>query len=1091
MTTTNDYGSFFNSGLNAADPDMVRLIDLERERQIGKLILIASESICPPAVLSALNTPLNNIYAEGLPHHLLSGRERGRILDHARRMTHFRRYGDRRFYRGCDYVDLVEGLACLRVAELFANEQVAAESIFANVQPLSGAAANNAVYEAFVPPGGKVMGLDLTCGGHLTHGNPANRSGRNYEVLSYGLNRKTGQLDYDGIKALAGKVKPHLLIAGFSAYPWDIDWARMREAADASGGHCVLLADISHTAGLIAAKVLNNPIGHAQVISFTTHKTLCGPRGAVILTTDEERAHQVDLGVFPGEQGGPHMHQIAAKAVAFQLAGTGAFRELAAGIVDNAKALAAGFEKRGLKLAYGGTNTHLCLLDLKSVKGPTGRPLTGEIASRILDVCGLVTNKNTIAGDDNAVHPTGLRFGTTWATQRGLGPGDMDALSDIVAELLTSIHAFSYPGARRDTGRGRLPLPVIQKTRGRMNGLLEKAAAFHQAPTTDYPFWPEGPVARDAALMITGQSGRVRGMLQEIGSANLSEMEVGEYRDTFLLEPDGALLARARIRREESDDGEQECYLLSCSAGRAPSVAAWLRALSDGYVLSFPEDIWAKVQGPFELFPAQPKDLEAPPEEAPAAGTQAAVLHEEFPLLFDLTTPPFVGGADLRARFATGVIREFKPPAPSTTLQRTCLYEDHLRLTRKSNIVPFAGWEMPVRYGSLLEEHRTVRQAAGLFDVSHMGVMEARGQGAERFLDLVSTAYLPLLRPGQSIYSYLLAPDGQPIDDIIIYRRGWRKFLIVVNAANAEKDLAWLQAVARREVTIDTAHPQCMVDMVDLELRDLKDPAAGMEQLVDLAFQGPASLPVLMQLLSGDGDKAKLAALRRNELFDATLAGHRVVISRTGYTGEELGFELFVHPEAAPALWRAILETGEKAGVKPAGLAARDSTRTEAGLPLYGHELAGELGITPLEAGYAAFIKLHKPFFIGRAKTIENMNKQTTTIVRFKVDSAGTRPLRPKSPVATTRGQVVGQVTSCTFIDENRQVGMALIDRRQSQEGSALVVLPLPDPRRLPVAKAYDRLSPGDGILLHEPITLMARFPGPGEMAIAQPGAPW
>ncbi|MHC5079670.1 MAG: serine hydroxymethyltransferase [Planctomycetota bacterium] len=486
---TRDY--FFNKPLAEIDPEVARLSAVEAERQMRKLILIASESLCPAPVRETLASEFVNLYAEGYPSTRMSIRERDRIEDHARGLAFFNRYGDRRYYKGTEFCDLVESLAEIRVAEIFATDRVPASAIYANVQPLSGAAANNAVYEAFAEPGDTVMGMALPHGGHLTHGSEFNRSGKTYRIVPYMADEKSGRLDYDRIMDLARQHRPRMIIVGFSAYPWAVDWATFREIADASGA--VLFADIAHTAGLVAGGAHPNPVGFADVITFTTHKTLCGPRGAVILTTDPEQARVVDNAVFPGEQGGPHLHTIAAKAVAFHLASSPAFRELQHRVVENAAALAKGFLDRGIPLAYGGTDTHLLLIDCKKVKTANSAPLLADIASRILDLAGITLNKNTIAGDERAAQPSGLRFGTTIMTQRGYGTEDMDRLAKIVTNLLTQLKPYEIQGQACRLGRAKVPADVFLETRAAVADLDAKGASMAVERIGRYPYFVAVP----------------------------------------------------------------------------------------------------------------------------------------------------------------------------------------------------------------------------------------------------------------------------------------------------------------------------------------------------------------------------------------------------------------------------------------------------------------------------------------------------------------------------------------------------------------------------------------------------------------------
>jgi len=365
-----NYSYYLEAALSRVDPDIERIIEFERSRQIRKIILIPSESICPKPVLEALATPLTSLYAEGYPSRRMSEESNEKVLlDFDYQLAHYRRYSDRRFYKGVEFADFVESLAQRRVARCFATDKISADKIFVNVQPLSGAAANNAVYAAFLNPGDTIMGMSLSCGGHLTHGSEFNRSGRYYRVISYEPDPVSGKLDYDAIKELALQHKPKIIIAGYSAYPWSVDWKKFREIADSVGA--LLFADIAHVAGMVVAGVYPTPVGFADVVTFTTHKTLFGPRGAVILTTDRKKAKLIDDAVFPGEQGGPHINKMAAIAVAFKIAQSKEFKKLQRKIVDNAKVLASSLTEKGLKLVYGGTDTHLMLIDLNAIETRT------------------------------------------------------------------------------------------------------------------------------------------------------------------------------------------------------------------------------------------------------------------------------------------------------------------------------------------------------------------------------------------------------------------------------------------------------------------------------------------------------------------------------------------------------------------------------------------------------------------------------------------------------------------------------------------------------------------------------------------------
>jgi glycine cleavage system T protein len=1190
------------ASLSEVDPFVDELVLLESERQECKLVMIASESICPLAVRQVMSSKLTNLYAEGYPSQRMGRLPEEQLEDYAEHLSYYRRFSNRRYYKGTEYVDFVESLGMARAARLFANDRVGPESIFANMQPLSGAAANNAVYEAFLKEGDPVMGMDLSHGGHLTHGNRVNRSGKHFDIRGYVVG-PDGRLDYEAMKELAAEHRPKLVIAGFSAYPWDVDWERMREVADSvPGGPAILLADIAHTAGLVAAGVLSSPVGYADVVSFTTHKSLCGPRGAMILTTDPRKARKIEVAVFPGEQGGPHVHQMAAKAVALRIAMTDEFRTLMQGVKDNARALAEGFEEEGIPLAYGGTNTHLCLVDLRKVKKAGDVPLTGEIASRILDLCGITCNKNTIGGDTNAVHPSAVRFGTVWSTQRGLGPGHMKRLAGIVANVLKGLKVFEYIGTGGShVGRAKIDPALITGARKALARILVDAKAIRpeDARQVGYPHFTPDPDAgpshspleeahekagarlgerrrwvvpldfgdpeaevravkegcaifdEDHATVLEVRGERAALLLHHATSADVARLEPGSSCAGLMIDDDGRHMARVIVMRCPVDHMGRERLWVKARGDARELLAEWLRDLSDGYVL-VDDDIHAKAYGPAAI-----EDLGSPDHEGryltvlavkgrtcrQVAGkvfAEAAHLergrftrldddtvllrrprdtHDGFEIILPASRAEQIWSRFLEAgarpagqeaydRLGKGVdddrlVHADKPwfagqkawgfrkglgaerpewawEPPDAEPRRTCLYDRHLARTRKSRLVPFAGWIMPTWYTSIAEEHDAVRRAAGLFDVSHMGVLDFRGDGAEEFLDIMTTAYVPRLRPGQARYSYLLDPRGAVIDDILIYRRGPRDFMLIVNAANADEDEAWFRAAATGRYLLDPDRPW-IAPQGRIEIRNLKDPSAGDDMRVDLAIQGPRSLDVLARVIEDRAFVERIRALGRFEFAEGEALGAPLIAAATGYTGEEVGFELVTHPGAAPALWDAILERGAELGVKPAALGARDSTRTEAGLPLHGHELAGEHGVNPVEAGYGSFVKLHKPFFVGRQAMVEAATRRDREIVRFVVEGKGHRLIRPHHIVVDGRkGRYAGVVTSCTMAGE-REVGMALVTRRElAREGSPLQIFPYTDRDRMPDSVNPLAMGDEDWIPISRPARVVIRFPGEG-----------
>lgn len=381
--------------LKSQDPELKNMIDLELNRQRNKLEMIASENFVSEALMEAQGSVLTNKYAEG--------------------------YSGKRYYGGCEYVDMVETLAIERAKKLFGAEHV-------NVQPHSGSQANFGVYFALLKPGDTIMGMNLSHGGHLTHGSPVNVSGTYFNVIPYGVDAETQEIDYDEMRKIAEENKPKLIIGGGSAYSRIIDFKKMADIAHEVGA--IFMVDMAHFAGLVAAGLHPNPVEYADVVTTTTHKTLRGPRGGMILCK-EQYAKAIDKAIFPGIQGGPLMHVIAAKAVAFGEALKPEFKEYAQQVVTNAKVLAAALQKEGFKIVSGGTDTHVMLVDVRSCG------LTGKVAEFLLDEVGITCNKNTIPFDPESPFVTsGIRLGTPALTTRGLKEADMEEIVSIIALVL-------------------------------------------------------------------------------------------------------------------------------------------------------------------------------------------------------------------------------------------------------------------------------------------------------------------------------------------------------------------------------------------------------------------------------------------------------------------------------------------------------------------------------------------------------------------------------------------------------------------------------------------------------------------------------
>lgn len=388
--------TFFTQGLAQSDPAVMESITKELEREQSQLELIASENIVSRAVLEAVGSVLTNKYAEGYP--------------------------GKRYYGGCEFVDIAESLAIERAKKLFS-------CAFANVQPHAGAPANEAVFLALLKPGDTLLGMDLASGGHLTHGAAPNISGKWFNAIRYGVRRQDGHIDMDQLESLAKEHKPKLIIAGGSAYSRIIDFKAFRAIADSVGAF--LMVDMAHFAGLVAGGVHPSPLPHAHVVTTTTHKTLRGPRGGMILSNDEEIGKKINSAIFPGLQGGPLMHVIAGKAVAFGEALRPEFKVYAQRVVDNAKVLAETLRKAGLEIVAGGTDTHLMLVDLRPKK------LTGNVAEKVLEHAGITCNKNGIPFDpEKPTVTSGIRLGTPACTTRGFGTAEFTQVGEMIAEVL-------------------------------------------------------------------------------------------------------------------------------------------------------------------------------------------------------------------------------------------------------------------------------------------------------------------------------------------------------------------------------------------------------------------------------------------------------------------------------------------------------------------------------------------------------------------------------------------------------------------------------------------------------------------------------
>jgi glycine hydroxymethyltransferase len=1035
----------FRGSIADLDPELEELIQIESERQFRKLILIPSESSAPLAVKEALGSVFQNLYAEGYPDEDTRSLNEAEILDYPARLAYYRRYSDPRYYKGVEYADIAEALARRRCAELFATQAIPASELFVNVQALSGAPANNAVYNALISPGDTILGMDLLHGGHLTHGSPVNRSGKLYNAVHYMVDPQTEQLDYDAIAALAAEHRPKIIIAGYSSYPWSVDWARFKAIAKSVGAY--LMADIAHIAGLVVAGAHPSPVGFADVITFTTHKSMCGPRGACIITHDATLARKIDRGVFPGEQGGPHVHAMVGMAVAFKIARSDAFRQYQHQVVKNCVAFTDRLKERGFRIPYGGTDTHLMNLDCHSVKGPDGTPLSGDQAARILDLAGIVVNRNTIPGDKSAANPAGIRMGTPWVTQRGFVEAHMVRLADVIADVLQSVTPYRIESRKGDLQRTKVDFNVLEAAKLRVRVMAESAGIDYEPLRSRYPHFAYiddfyGNKGEQVAFNLQGED--VREFVNYTFSSDAESLAKGHSQPTSLWTIQGIVEGSLVCK------GVREFQFVT-SAEKAGLSAAWLRALSDGYI-AFDKDLLRKLPGPVIVSEADPITAETLPSQR-----------------VDQRKAYYVG---LQLGDGSAVaLPEFKWDEGEGELRRTPIYATHARLGAK--LIPFAGWEMPVWYTSVMEEHLAVRQAAGLFDVAHMGVYQAEGPDAVTFLDSVVGNDITSLGVGDSLYTHFLTPQAEVIDDLMVYRRVEEKFLVVVNASNDDKDWAWLNAVKNGQVMVDTDHPWAHAFGRNVVLRNLRDPREGADMRVDIALQGPRSRDILLALGCDADTSKRIKALKRTQLCDAVVGGFDLIVSRTGYTGERMAFELFVHPDRADELFIALLKVGEPFGLKPVGLGARDSLRTEAGLPLYGHEMGGERSLGVGEGGFGSYVKTYKPWFVGRKAFLAREKARKSEVVRFRFTEKGVRMAHSLDPVLDKRGRVIGWVTSCAVDSEGYLTGQAFIDIKSGEEGTPLYIY---QSAAKEAGKAPAELKPGDRSVLPTLALVVSRF---------------
>jgi len=942
----------------------------------------------------------------------------------------------------------------------FATDRMPAAHLHVDLSPPTEAEATLACARAAVPGGGGI--LDLA----LRRDDLWGRAGEWTIVrppLDTFISPESAALDHDRVAELLAEHRPALLIAGGDRCPRLPDWERLGETCRDTG--CLLLAELGGAAGLVAAGACPSPIGHADIVTIATGTTLCGPPGAAVLSTRHDLARRIsralsDRGHAPS---GPHP---AALAGAFGRASDDEFIDLQRRIVANARRVTDALCEAGVPVIAGGTGGHLCV-----VEAP-------QALSRCLGALRLNADTHTLAPSTGGAPLIAL--GLTWLTQQGATEDQAAVLGEVLGQAaqavgagmdVATLAALEERVTELAAELGVAPSPSAPSADSQ--ALLAEADAHLR----DHPLF-----GADEATVLILDGDRAGAFLDQVATGRVAGLARGECAHTFLLQPDLAPIDDVLIAPSAALPA---AWLICAHATRQGVVAAWLRGLAEGCLPCEAAEGRRRLDGPVRI--REVGTLEAREaagrEEAGlpdwsrdgAASDGLSLFHRGHRAAFGLRKPFFVGQEALEAEVdLPRAARGFEPPSRENEgLRETPLIGEHERLGGR--LIDFEGWRMPVWYTSIAEEHAAVREGAGLFDIGHMGLIEVSGARAVDFLEAAATNRAAELEPGCCHYTFLLAPDGLPLDDIIVCRAGEERFIMVVNASNARRVWSWLTAVVSGEVAIDRDRPHIQVDL-PVSLRDLTDESAGDDRLTGMALQGPSAAPVMDALLDSAPAASAARSLSRFRLCRAELGGIPAVISRTGYTGEEIGYELFVHPDHAANLWRRILELGRDLGVRPAGLGARDSTRVEVGLPLFGHELAGPHGITPVGAGYGRFVRLDKPFFIGRSALLERERERTARIVRFRLDDEGARAIRAGDPVASHRGELIGWVTSCALAGD-RQIGMAWLEERAARVGSRLLLFPSRQAQRSRALADLEALSVGDRLPVQESATVVPRFP--------------
>ncbi|MEM8857066.1 MAG: serine hydroxymethyltransferase [Chloroflexota bacterium] len=835
----------FRGTIADLDPQLHELLERERERQEKTIILIASESEAPAAVEEAMGSKFGNIYAEGYPRESSRGQTEEEILDFEKELAIYRRNSDPRYYKGVEYADVVEALCRRRAAELFSANGVQPEDMYVNVQTLSGGPANSCLYTAILKPGDTIMGLKLADGGHLSHGAPVNRSGSVYKSISYVVDENTEQLDYEEIREMALEVQPAVIVAGFSAYPRTINWHAFREIADEVGAH--FHADIAHISGLVAAGVHPSPIGIADSVMTTTHKSLCGPRGAMLMTHRKEIGLAIDKAVFPGEQGGAHFNTIGALALALKLAQSDQFVDLQKRIVRNATRLADKLAEHGLRIVGGGSENHLLLVDVTGTKNHYGLSLEGDSAARLLDVAGIVTNRNTIPGDRSAFIPSGLRLGSVWISQRGFDDEKVDKLADAIATIVNGAVPMEYGGpVRKRIRRAKVSREALQKARALVNEL------------TGYT---EKISSKDSTLQVRGSA--AASFVGQALASNVSALSDGESQASAII-IDGEPTA-VTIMRESAES----CWLRFANGDTAATAKLFLQDLSDGYV-QIGQDGYGKLAGPVTVATAENKAVSAP-KKTKSAAQDAIVASKTF----------FVGMGSVDA--SGNALPEFDFDAISSMQAGSAISD----LIVKADATLSADG-VASHYGNPDAELEAINSGAALIDQSTKSIFVACGPNAQSFVDAVYTNEVARLKVGQSNLGFLLTPAGAVLDMVTVSRTKSDEFVIVGNDESAGKVSVWLKAVNAGEVQIDPANPAAKVASCELFEASAAYVSAADSKAnwVMLSLQGPNAAAAL--------EKAGAGAYARSG----------------GNIGRKDGFELLIPADKAGNVWKSLIKAG-------------------------------------------------------------------------------------------------------------------------------------------------------------------------------------